>query len=356
MERRRVWCVVLMVLAVTGAGACSSAEPIDSVIEGRSDVSTIDGSNGEAEDADAEIDDPGAAADLEAEDDVVESAATVSEPRFDPLPDPADLDQVEDVFRSLLGPTDDFVTQARRVAPDFSEIPNPPGAVITEVRISYSGGPGDPNFEAVYSTSVILRSTSEPEDLASSMEQAILADNPSWQIDSRATSLRANGPVLKFDLPDVQQPGGEQNLTPDLRIIIEPAEAGGSEVRVSTNGGGPSFPSPDPYSGWQDAFPIPDGTVFWAGGITIDGDEGTLQLSASHVVSTAGLAEYRDEYLALLAERGLTVESEAPYREGVEFLATGDPRFATLDIKACCTENEYITEATNLRIIGTISL
>ena len=61
-------------------------------------------------------------------------------PRLDPLPIPADLDQVVDVFQSLLGPTDDFVAQVRRIDPDYLDLPTPEGAEIVGVSVSFHGG------------------------------------------------------------------------------------------------------------------------------------------------------------------------------------------------------------------------
>ncbi len=348
---------------VAGAAACGADGASDAlddstevVEDGSTAVADDEVANDESANDEVANDEP--ANDAEGVDDQPDTEADSSgsgEPRFDPLPIPADIDQVEEVFRSLLGPTDDFVAQARRVAPDFRQLPTPEGAEIVRVSISSLDMPGNPEIETQSSVSVRMTSTVPAEEVEAWLRETIFAENPDWETARSSPGAPPDARILSFDLPDVEQPGGEQNLTPDLKITVNESDVG-SLINISIVRPAPSESADSPYSGWQDQFPLPDGTARRYGSIAVDGQAGLLRVSASHEYSGGGLAEYRDDYLALLAAEGFTVAEEKPYREGTEMMLDGHPRFDTLRLRACCTENRYITEITNLGFDATIEL
>lgn len=370
------WGLVCVVSVLMVAGACGSTdESIGSTsVEAATEADSVPahglaGNDGDQSASDATGSGDGAdpAADNSAESETDdfetddsetdESGFEISEPRFDPLPMPPNLDQAEDVFASLLGPTDDFVTQVRRVAPDYRQLPTPPGANLHLVRISRTM-PGE-GFDPLDTTTVLLTSTEDPDTLAVSMEETILADNPDWERDLRPNFRSKAEHLISFDLPDLESPGGAAGLVPDLRLEIDYAGSG-SEVRITvTRYGSPPWVV-DLYTGWQDEFPIPAGSVLFGASIDVaidvGGTDATMNYRANHTATLTELVDYRSEYLALLADWGLTIESEEVVEDGKsKFTVSGHDRFSDLRIEACCTDHAYVS-STQLTIKATTDL
>ena len=366
------WGLVCVVSVLIVAGACSSAdqsigsasadaEP-DGVTANAGDGSDSDDTDPAADNSDESAESENTGSDesdseLAASDDSGPEAFEPSEPRFDPLPMPPNLDQAEDVFASLLGPTDDFVTQVRRVAPDYRQLPTPPGANLHLVKISRTM-PAE-GFDPQDTTTVLLTSTEDPDTLATSMEETILADNPGWERDLRPNFRSSARHLVSFDLPDLESPEGAAGLVPDLRLEIDHAGSG-SEVRITvTRYGSPPWVV-DLYTAWQDELPIPVGSVLSGAsiGVAIDvgGTDATMDYRANHLASTTELVDYRSEYLALLADRGLTIENEEVVEDGKSrFAVSGHDRFSELRIDACCTDHPFF-KSTQLTLWATSDL